>query len=78
MEIDVAENTPLAGFSSKELDPRTSLYYGVYPAFGGSARYYPDRNEFGRDPSDDSWSVEDPALLPLINVKKEMRDAAKR
>ena len=33
MEIDVAENTPLAGFSSKELDGETGLYY-----FG--ARYY--------------------------------------
>ena len=78
MEKDVAEIPPLAGFTGKELDPRTSLYYGVYPAFGGSARYYPDRNEFGRDPSDDSWLGEDPALLPLINVEKEMRDAAKR
>ena len=70
-EIHVVEIPPLAGFTGEELDVETGLDY-----FG--ARYYPDRNEFGRDPSDDSWSVEDPALLPLINVKKEMRDAAKR
>ena len=43
MEIDVAEIPPLAGFTSKELDPETSLYY-----FG--ARYY------AKHPSDDSWS----------------------
>ena len=65
MEIDVAEIPPLAGFTGKERDVETGLDY-----FG--ARYYP------QDPSDDAWSVEDPALLPLINVKKEMRDAAKR
>jgi uncharacterized protein RhaS with RHS repeats len=42
-------------FTSKERDTETGLDYGVYPAFGGSARYCPDHNNFGRDPSDDSW-----------------------
>ena len=55
MEIDVAGIPPLDGFTGKERDVETGLDY-----FG--ARYYPDRKHFGRDPSDDGWRVEDPAL----------------
>ena len=48
MDIDVTE-------SSKELDAETSLYYGVYPPAGRSARYY------------DSWSGTWMSADPLSN-----------
>ena len=37
MEIDVAEIPPLAGFTSKELDAETGLYYGVILPKGGAS-----------------------------------------